>query len=121
MPTFLYPPGMNPGRKEYTPDRFNPRQEHIYQALNDAVYGWTHGRAEMMRPTPGVAVDMKDFAKWKVKAIAAWKQENLTRGRGITRGIVSEDFPDSLWIWLYQRIKAAPSASLAAPQITFYG
>ena len=108
---FLYPPGQHPGRKEYTPDRFTPRPEHIYQALATAVYAFTNGQMGTLRPTPGVKIDMDDFKKWQAKALDAWKTETNSRGRGKTRAIVKEDFPQSLWFWLYQRIKAAPAST----------
>ena len=112
-----YPPGMHPGRREYTPDKFSPRQEHIYQALNIAVSAWTHERTANFHPTPGVDINMVDFINWQIKALSAWKQENTTRGKR-SKPITIHDFPDAMWKWLYQRIRAAPPA---IKPTSFYG
>ena len=105
---FTYPPGQNPGRNEYPPDKYSDHQEHLYQALARAVYSFEQGRLSSLMPTPGQDIDMKDFHAWQERALTAWKQENTTRGRGMTRPIVKEDFPEYAWLWLYQRIISAP-------------
>jgi hypothetical protein len=107
---FIYPPGQNPGRTDYTAERYNPHQEAIYQALSQAVYSFDQGRLSTLMPTPGQNIDMDDFEQWQKKALDAWKQETANRGRGMTRAIVKDDFPDYAWKWLYQRIRSAPLA-----------
>jgi hypothetical protein len=112
---FPYPPGRAPGRVPYPPDKYNPHQEHIWQAKNRLTYAFTHDRLDTMMPTPGVAVDMADFEAWRERALAAWIKEGdgsrgRIQGKQVTRGLRLDDLPEAAWLWFYQRIKSAPPA-----------
>ena len=122
---FLYPPGQNPGMVEYPPDKYNPHQWAVQQALSRASYGFTYGFARTLMPRPGSSIDGEDFHKWQNKALDGWKNENNSRGRGvgvstgllITRAVVKEDLTDDQWLWLYQQIRAAPPVKV----VGYYG
>jgi len=105
---FPYAPGAHPGRVEYPLDRYDARQEVLYQALNTVYYAWVHGLLDTLHPTPGLVVDVEAYTAWQDKAIAAWQQENNSRGKNVTRGIVKGDFPEHAWRWLYEAVLAAP-------------
>ena len=106
---FPYAPGANPGRVEYPPDRYDAHQEALYQALNKVYYAWVHGVLDTLHPTPGQSFDVVNFHSWQDKALVSWQQENNSRGKGITRGICKEDFPEHAWRWLYEAVMAAPA------------
>ena len=106
--SFIYAPGKNPGRAEYPPERYTKHQNAIYVAVSQAVYAFESGLLGSLMPVTGRKVDVEDFHAWRQKALYGWKQESQSRGRGVTRGIQLEDFPENAWIWLYQRIRDAP-------------
>ena len=58
-------------------------------------------------PTPGVALDEGKFKAWREKAIAAWAHESANRGTSEQRGLEESDAPESLWLYLYERILEA--------------
>jgi len=105
---YFYPPGEHPGRGDWTSDKYSPHQEAVYQAVSKAVYAAAYGFGNTLRPTPGAKIDMEDFQRWQQKALKSWETENRSRGTKTSRGILEEDFPDSLWFWLYQRVRDAP-------------
>ena len=70
-------------------------------------FAWVEGRTEQYRPTPGKDFDMEKFYTWQDKAVRAWATESFSRGRKITRGITVDDFPENLWLWLYERLLLA--------------
>ena len=110
---FPYPPGKNPGRVQYTPDKYNPHQEAIWQAKNRVTCAFTYDRLGTMMPTPGVNIDMADFHAWRERALAGWIREGdgsrgRINGKQVTRGLRLEDLPETAWLWFYQRVKAAP-------------
>ena len=95
--------------RDFDPKSYNPRQEAGWQAINTAYYAWTHGLVHTLMPMPGETVDMAKFEKWKAKFLAAQQQETKSRGRGWTRPIEAEDWSESLWLWLYQRLIRVPA------------
>ncbi len=107
QPSFAYPPGGNPGRSEWRPERYTPKQEAVWQAINTAYYAVVEGRAESLRPTPSFQPNMAEFAQWKRKYIRASNEESTSRGFGIARAVREEDWPSNVWLWLFQRLLAA--------------
>lgn len=95
--------------RDYQLKSYNARQEAAYQAINTAYYAWTHGREGSLMPTPGEKVDMEKFRNWKTKFLKAQQEETKSRGRGWTRPIESEDWPETLWLWLFQRLIRVPT------------
>lgn len=93
---------------EYPPDKYTPHQWAVQQAVSKATYSFTYGFSHTLMPAPGYMIDGDDFHNWRNKALDGWKNENRSRGKGLTRGIVKEDFSSDQWLWLYQRIRAAP-------------
>ena len=61
----------------------------------------------MLRPTPGFSYDPDAFQEWKLKFVAGGKGESISRGKKITRGLVEDDYPEHVWVWMYQRMLAA--------------
>ena len=124
-----YMPGSNPA-KEYTRDKYNDHQWHIWTAVAQVTYAHTHGRLDTLRPMPGSKIDMVSFRAWQLRALAGWQQETRSRGRGrgnpttapyLSRAIVEEDLPMNAWLWLYQRIKSAPPKPVAVTSTGSYG
>ena len=101
-----YNPGCYP-KREFDPSLYNPKQEARYQAYRTAYYALYEGRLETLMPSPGFSYDPEDFETWKLKFAAGGKEESASRGRQITRPIVESDYPDHVWVWLYQRMLAA--------------
>ena len=93
--------------REYAPEKYSPYQEAMWQAINSAYYAWLEGRGDFYRPTPGLGINPEKFKTWKQKAIDAWAVESKSRGKGVTRGLILEDLPENLWLWLYERLVKA--------------
>ncbi|MAH47014.1 hypothetical protein CMI37_14400 [Candidatus Pacearchaeota archaeon] len=100
---FPYPPGKNMVR-EFKSETYDAKREASWQAINAAYYAWVHGRADCLWPTPGAVIDAQAFRVWKDKFLATQKQETMSRGKGLTRPILEDDWPDNLWRWLYERL-----------------
>ena len=101
-----YNPGCYPPR-EFSPDKYNPRQEGLYQAYRTAYYALYEGRLGTLRPTPGFSYSPEALQTWKEKFVAGGKAESASRGKYITRPIVESDYPDHVWVWMYQQMLLA--------------
>ena len=108
MPT-PYNPGEYPPR-EYGQHAYNPVQEARWQAYNTAYYALYDGALGSLHPTPGFSYNPKEFETWRTKFLQGGEVESKGRGKNITRGLEQEDYPQHVWLWLYQRMLAAKEA-----------
>lgn len=100
----------NPGqykKREFDPALYKPHQEARYQAYSTAYYALYGDRLNTLRPTPGFCYDPEKFSDWKKKFLIGGLQEAGSRGLKVARGLTEDDYPDSVWVWLYQRMLAA--------------
>ena len=99
---FPHPPGINTKRQF---QGYNSYQETLWQAFSDTYFSRSYGYAEGRMATPGLQFDQEAFLAWRQKAVNAWHKES---GRDLnTRGLTSEDLPEHLWLYLYERFLAA--------------
>ena len=85
---------------------YNQQQDEYWRALNSAYYAFTEGRLETRLPRPGRAIDMSAFRAWQKRVEERWAVVS-NRDRDNRRGIRIEDWPETLWIWLYERLSDA--------------
>ena len=95
------------GRWEWSEDKYSESQNAVWNALNTAYYAVQEGRAKSLVPMPGARRDMGRFQRWKVRAIQGWERESKARDVNFTRGVVESDFPEHVWLWIYDRLEMA--------------
>jgi len=86
------------------PSDYEPHQEEMYQAIADTVNSRTYGFDHCRQPAPSLEIDPERRARW----MEAVEKESISRIRsGIhkdkVRGLHEENWPASLWDYLYQR------------------
>jgi hypothetical protein len=100
-------PGQFPFRPGHKRQRhfsnYNNQQDEYWRALNSAYYAFTEGRLETRLPRPGRAIDIASFRAWQKQVEERWAVES-NRDKTNRRGIRIDDWPETLWIWLYQRL-----------------
>lgn len=100
----------NPGSyqaREYPLERYNAVQETRWEAYNHAYYALYNDQLDTIYPTPGFSFNPYRFQEWKKKFFSGGKAESASRGLKLTRPIVDADYPEHVWVWLYQRMLAA--------------
>ena len=85
---------------------YSNQQDEYWRALNSAYYAYTEGRMETRLPRPGRAIDMTAFRAWQKRVEERWAVES-NRDKEKRRGIRIDDWPETLWIWLYERLSDA--------------
>ena len=103
MSRFRYQPGETT-RRQFA--GYSEYQEALWQAFADAYYSEMGGYATTRMPAPGPVFDMGHFREWRSRAIAAWDAESH-RG-SFSRGAEQDDYPEQLWLYLYERFMAVP-------------
>ena len=103
--------------REWGKAQYDPRQEALWQALNDVYQAHTFGFEACRQPMPGSpAMDREAFEKWKGRVIGQWAYE--ARRDKNSRGFEADDFPDSLWLYFYQRLMQAAAVPDGKPDVT---
>lgn len=100
--SFPYFPGQKIER-QFT--GYNPYQEALWQALDDAYMSRTYGFAHTRMSMPGTSVDVEKFREWQNRVIDRWAEEAKRDPK--TRGFKKEDWSHELWLYLYQRMLKA--------------
>lgn len=110
MSRFRYQPGEMTRRQFSGYDDF---QEDMWQAFADAYYASMGSYAATRMPSLGKAFDMGHFREWRDRAMEQWGAEAR---RGIfNRGAERSDYPEHLWLYLYERFMAALPKRMAYP------
>lgn len=104
MATLPFAPGEETTRTRYPASSYTPRQEALWQALDDAFYAANYGYAQTRLPTPGWVIP-DGFEAWQQRVVNYWATQ-IRRDPG-TRGITVEDCPLGLWQCWYERALAA--------------
>lgn len=99
----LYRPGQTVNRFY---SNYNARQEALWEAFDDFCYAWLGGYGETRQPAPWQTFDSNAFKAWQQKALNQWAIE--AKRDDLTRGPDREDIPEHLWLYLYERMLAAP-------------
>jgi hypothetical protein len=86
---------------------YSPYQEALWQALADTYYASIYGFSQTRMPTPGLAFDRDKFEAWQKKCVTAWDNEHHRMPGSGSPGL--DDLPEHLWLYLYERMLAAPS------------
>jgi hypothetical protein len=87
--------------------QYSPYQEALWQAFDDAYFAYINGYAEMRQPTPGVKFDQDRFDAWMERILLRWQVEAKRDDK--MRAMVRSDYPEALWIYLFERMVAADS------------
>ena len=87
---------------------YNPYQRELWRAWNDAYYAAAYGYGHTRMPAPGQQIDTTRYQAWKQRVVAMSQNE---AGRYASneriRGMEAEDWPENLWLYLYQQMLAA--------------
>lgn len=92
-------------RGEWQRDSYNDYRWELWQTLEDAYYASVSGFGHCRMPAPGQKLDRKRFDAWRERTVERWETE-AHRQLG-TRGLVLADWPEELWLYVYQRMLAA--------------
>ena len=87
---------------------YDARQWALWQAFEDSYYSAVGNYSHCRKPLPGAPLDMARFETWQRKLVLAWDKESMRDTN--TRGIDVADWPQDLWLYLYQRMLGAPGA-----------
>ena len=83
---------------------YSPWQEALWQIWADAYGAQVYGYAQNRMPTPGFVCDPDRFRAWQEQVIG-YLDTQTARVSG-ARSIEIEDFPEALWLSVYERMLA---------------
>lgn len=89
---------------------YSPYQLALWRALDDAYYAHANGPKMMSTRQPShrePTIDRDRFEAWQARVLERWEIENHGRGHGKSRSLAPSDWPNNLWLYLYQRMVAA--------------
>lgn len=111
-PTPPHYPGTT-AHRQWQRDAYSSYQEALWKAFADSYYSLAYGYSGTRMPRPGGTRDLSGFAAWREKMVTAWKNEADMRDAR-TRGLDLEEIPESLQLYLYERmLEAKPEESAA--------
>ena len=122
MPSYLplstyvpHKPGA-PTALHYQRGAYDDYQWALHLAWTDAWYMAANGLGMLRGPTPGLAFDQQRYDAWREKVLYWSDYESQTRDQN-TQGIDMHDWPDNLWLYLFERMCAADTLKLYRPGV----